>query len=502
MQDILVNLSHGFSIALTPSVLWYAVLGCLVGTLVGVIPGLGPLAGMSLLLPLTYGIAPTNAIILLAGIYYGAMYGGSTTSILMRIPGEAASVVTCIDGYEMAKQGRAGPALAIACLGSFVAGTLSLVALMFVAPQIARFALMFGPAEYVGLLALGLVSIAFLSEKSRLKTGVMALLGLTLGMIGIDPLSGHSRLMFSIPELSDGLGLVPMAVGLFGISEVMLSASSQQVKPIIAPRMRDLLLTKADLVKSTNPVLRGSLLGFLIGIIPGSAHVISSFISYAVERKVSKTPERFGHGAIEGVAGPESANNAAACSAFIPMLALGIPNGAVSALMLAAMMTHGISPGPNLITNHPDLYWGFIASMYVGNLVLLILNLPMVGLFVSVLRIPYSILYPLILVACIIGVYSVNSSTAELWIMFGAGLAGYFLRRNDFDPAPLILGMVLAPMFEMSLRQALTLSSGSWSIFVDRPLAAVMLFGAVALALVSIATSLRAPTSKGLSQNK
>ncbi len=393
-MDILANLLHGFSIALNPSVLWYAVLGCVVGTLVGVLPGLGPLAGMSLLLPLTFGISPTNAIVLLGGIYYGAMYGGSTTSILMRIPGEAASVVTCIDGYEMAKQGRAGPALAVAALGSFVAGTLALVALVIVAPQVARIALLFGPAEYVGLLALALVLLAFLSEGSRLKAATMALLGLTLGMIGIDPLTAHARLMFNVPELGDGLGIVPMAVGLFGLSEVLLSASSARPATIAAPRLRDLILTRADLKSSAAPCLRGTALGFVIGIIPGSAHVVSSFLSYALEKKLAANPERFGKGAIEGVAGPELANNAAACSAFVPMLALGIPGGAVPAVMLAAMMTHGISPGPNLITSHPDLYWGFIASMYVGNLVLLILNLPMVGLFVSVLRIPYSIFIP------------------------------------------------------------------------------------------------------------
>lgn len=490
-MDILANLAHGFSVALAPNVLWYSVLGCVVGTLVGVLPGLGPLAGMSLLLPLTFGISPTNAIVLLGGIYYGAMYGGSTTSILMRIPGEAASVVTCIDGYEMARKGRAGPALAVAALGSFVAGTLALAGLVLVAPQVASLALLFGPAEYVGLLSLGLVLLAFLAEGSRIKAAAMALLGLTLGMIGIDALTAHGRLMFDIPELSDGLGLVPMAVGLFGISEVLLSVSSKQPQAIPAPKLRDLILTKEDIKRSVGPTLRGTALGFVIGIIPGSAHVISSFLSYAVEKRFSSRPEEFGKGAIEGVAGPESANNAAACSAFVPMLALGIPGGAVPAVMLAAMMTHGISPGPNLINDHPDLYWGFIASMYVGNVVLLILNLPMVGLFVSVLRVPYSVLYPIIVMTCIIGVYSINSSIFELWIMFGAGVAGFFFRRNGYDPAPLILGLVLAPMFEISLRQALTLSSGSLSIFIDRPVAAILLLLAFVLALGGIITSVR-----------
>ena len=485
MTGILNDLILGLSVTLSPNVLVYAVLGCVVGTLVGVLPGLGPLAGISLLLPLTFGLSPTTAIVLLAGIYYGAMYGGSTTSILMRIPGETASVVTCLDGYEMARKGRAGPALAVAAIGSFVAGTISVLILMLVAPQIARFALKFGPAEYVGLLTLGLLSLSQLSSGSRLRAMLMSLVGLSLGMIGIDPLSGYARFTFGIHELADGLGIVPLAVGGFGISEILLSAGAKSPPAVKTPRLRELLPNGQEARSSVGACLRGTFIGFAIGLIPGSAHILSSFVSYAVERRVSKHPEQFGKGAVEGVAGPESANNAAATSAFVPMLALGLPSGAIPAVMLAALMTHGIPPGPKLIQEQPHLYWGFVASMYVGNIVLLILNLPLVGIFVRVLRIPYSILYPLILVMCVVGVYSVNSSTADLWVMFAAGGAGYFLRRANYDVAPAILGFVLAPMFEMSLRQAFTLSSGSLSIFIQRPIAATMLAAALLLILLN-----------------
>ena len=491
MTGILNNLLLGLSVALSPSVLIYAVVGCVVGTVVGVLPGLGPLAGISLLLPLSFGLPPTTAIVLLAGIYYGAMYGGSTTSILMRIPGESASVVTCLDGYEMARKGRAGAALAIAAIGSFVAGTISVFLLMLVAPQIARFALKFGPAEYVGLLSLGLLSLSQLSTGSRLRALLMSLVGLTLGMIGVDLLTGYARFTFEIPDLADGLGIVPLAVGMFGISEILLSVGAKSPPAIKTPRLKDLLPSGSEMRRSVGPCLRGTFIGFAMGLIPGSAHIISTFLSYGAERRLSKHPEEFGKGAVEGVAGPESANNAAASSAFVPMLALGLPAGAIPAVMLAAMMTHGISPGPRLIQEHPQLYWGFVASMYVGNIVLLILNLPLVGLFVRVLRIPYSILYPLILAMCVVGVYSVNSSTADLWIMFAAAIAGYFLRRANYDVAPVVLGFVLSPLFEMSLRQALTLSSGSLSIFYRRPIAATLLGAALALILYNLWSSFR-----------
>src|SRR2546426_678193 len=402
-MDILANLALGFSIALTPQVLAYAFIGCLFGTLVGMLPGVGPLTGISLLLPVTYGLNPTIAIVMLAGVYYGAMYGGSTTSILMRIPGEAASVMTCIDGYAMTQKGRAGPALAIAAIGSFIAGTVSVVGLMLLAPPIAAVALKFGPPEYAALLTLGLLVLAYLSSGSTLKMLLMALVGLLVGLVGIDQMSGFARFTWNVPELADGVGVVPVAVGLFGISEIMLSARPS-----------------------------GAL-------------------------KVQK-----------------------------PRLALAIPSGAVPAVMLAALMIHGISPGPQLMQSRPDIFWGFIASMYVGNVVLLILNLPMVGLFVNLLRIPYAYLYPFILALCLLGVYSTNQSTVDVWIAIGFGVLGYFLRKLEFDTAPLVLGVILAPMLELAIRQSLAMSGGDWSIFAKRPIAGTMLALVAALVIYNL----------------
>jgi len=486
MEGVVANLMLGFSVALQPSVLAYAFAGCVIGTLVGMLPGLGPLAGISLLLPATFGLNPIIAVVLLAGVYYGAMYGGSTTSILMRIPGEAASVMTCIDGYAMTQRGRAGPALAIAAIGSFVAGTLSVVALMFMAPTLASFALRFGPPEYTGLLLMGLFVLAYMSGGSMLKTLAMAAVGLLLGMIGIDAMSGYTRFSYGVIELADGIGIVPVAVGLFGLSEIMLTAGQPTPPPIQRPTLRQLVPSLAEMKLSVGPIGRGSLIGFLIGIIPGSAHIISSFVSYGVERRMSKHPERFGNGAIEGVAGPESANNAAATGAFVPMLALGIPTGPITAVMLAAIMVHGISPGPMLITQQPELFWGFVASMYVGNVVLLVLNLPLVGLFVNLLRIPYSYLYPAILCFCILGVYSVGNSVVDVWIMLGMGAFGYVLRKTGFEPAPIALGLILSPMLELSVRQSLAMSGGSYGIFFDRPIAVAMFAAAAVLILLGL----------------
>jgi putative tricarboxylic transport membrane protein len=475
MVETFNSLMMGFSVAFQPEVLMYAFFGCIIGTLVGMMPGLGPLAGISLLLPATFGLNPIMAIVLLAGVYYGAMYGGSTTSILMRIPGEAASVMTCVDGYAMTQQGRAGPALAIAAIGSFFAGTFGVIGLMLMAPTLASFALRFGPPEYTALLLMGLFVLAYMSGGSMLKTLAMAVLGLLLGMIGIDVMSGYTRFSFDIVELGDGVGIVPVAVGLFGISEILLTAGQVDPPKVQQPTLRQLVPTKADLKLSVGPIMRGSLLGFMIGIIPGSAHIISSFVSYGIERRLSKHPERFGNGAIEGVAGPESANNAAATGAFVPMLALGIPTGPVTAVMLAAIMVHGILPGPMLIQQQPDLFWGFVASMYVGNVVLLVLNLPMVGLFVNLLRIPYAYLYPCILAFCILGCYSVSNSTMDVWIMLVMGGVGYVLRKFGYDLAPVALGLVLGPMLELSLRQSLAMSGGDYAIFVQRPIAVTML---------------------------
>ncbi len=365
--------------ALQPQVLWYAFVGCLVGTLVGMLPGIGPLAGVSILLPLTFGLDATRAIVMLAGIYYGSQYGGSTTSILLRIPGEAASVMTCIDGNAMAKKGRAGAALSIAAVGSFIAGTFGVLMLTLVAPPLAVFALGFGPPEYTMLLIVGLVFLAYMSSSSLLRTLLMAAFGLLLGTIGIDVMTGHFRYSFNIAELGDGIGIVPVAVGLFGLGEILATPSRQVSGEVVRPRFRELWPSRTEWRESVLPIARGSLLGFAIGIIPGSAHIISSFISYAVERRVSKTPERFGHGAVAGVAGPESANNAASTGAFVPMLALGIPTGPVTAVLIAALLIHGVPPGPTLITDHPRVFWGFVASMYVGNVMLLALNLPLVA---------------------------------------------------------------------------------------------------------------------------
>ena len=486
MEATLDSLALGFSVAFRPDVLLYAFLGCLVGTLVGMLPGIGPLAGISILLPATFGLDATKAIVMLAGIYYGSQYGGSTTSILMRIPGEAASVMTCIDGYAMARKGRAGAALCIAAVGSFVAGTFGVVLLTVVVAPLAVFALRFGPPEYTALLVLGLVFLAYMSATSLVRTMLMAATGLLLGCIGIDVMTGHFRYSFDIKELGDGLGIVPVAVGLFGLGEILSTPAKTMTGVVASPRLAELLPNRQEWREAAMPMARGSVLGFIVGIVPGSAHIIASFLSYAVEKRVSAKPEEFGQGAVAGVAGPESANNAASTGAFVPMLALGLPTGPVTAVLMAALLIHGVPPGPQLVSEHPQVFWGFIASMYVGNLMLLALNLPLVGLFVSVLRIPYAYLYPLIIMFCIVGVYEVSHSIVDVWIMLIMGVVGYLLRKFDFDPAPLVLGLVIAPLLEMSLRQSLIMSGGNWLIFVQRPIAAVLLgIGALLLALAA-----------------
>jgi putative tricarboxylic transport membrane protein len=422
------------------------------------------------------------------------MYGGSTTSILMRIPGEAASVMTCIDGYAMARKGRAGAALAIAAVGSYVAGTASVIGLMLLAPPLAAFALRFGPPEYFALLLFGLLVLAYMSSGSMLKSLAMAALGLLLGMVGIDQMSGYFRFAYGVVELGDGLGVVPVAVGLFGLAEILATAGQPVPPRPIKPRLRELLPSRAEWRAAAAPIARGTVLGFLVGIIPGSAHIISSFVSYALEKKLSRRPAEFGHGAVAGVAGPESANNSATSGAFVPMLALGVPSGPIPAVMLAAMMVHGVSPGPLLIAQQPALFWGFIASMYVGNVVLLVLNLPLVGLFVNLLRVPYPYLYPAILAFSILGVYAVNGSVVDVWIMLVMGALGYVLRKLGFETAPIVLGVVLAPMIELALRQSLAMSDGHYGIFFQRPIAATLLV----VALVMITLSLRTFVRRGL----
>jgi putative tricarboxylic transport membrane protein len=414
------------------------------------------------------------------------MYGGSTTSILMRIPGEAASVMTCIDGYAMSRKGRGGAALAIAAVGSYVAGTISVIGLMLLAPPLAAFALRFGPPEYFAMLLLGLLVLTYMSGGSMLRSLAMAALGLLIGMVGLDQMSGYMRYSFGVVELGDGIGVVPVAVGLFGLGEILATAGRTAPPAVLKPRLRELLPSRKEWSESAMPIARGTVLGFLVGIVPGSAHIISSFVSYAIERKISKHPEEFGHGAVAGLAGPESANNSATSGSLVPMLALGVPSGPIPAVMLAAMMVHGVSPGPLLISEQPQLFWGFIASMYVGNAVLLILNLPLVGLFVNLLRVPYQYLYPAIILFCVLGVYAVNGSVVDVWIMLAMGGLGYVLRQLDFETAPIVLGIVLAPMVELAFRQSLARSAGDFSIFVTRPIAVTLLAIGAVLVLLSL----------------
>jgi putative tricarboxylic transport membrane protein len=485
----LENLGLGFSVAFEPANLFFCFVGVFVGTFIGVLPGLGPIAAIALLLPLTFKMAPATAIIMLAGIYYGAMYGGSTTSILVNIPGEAASVVTCLDGYQMARQGRAGPALGIAALSSFFAGTFGLVGLMFFAPVLGAAALSFGPPEYFALTFLGLTLVSYLSRGSILKALVMAILGLLLGTIGTDPISGQERFTYGSLTLGDGLGLVPVAMGLFGIAEVLDNLSARRQGEVYEREISGLLPSRKDWQQSFWPIVRGSIVGFFIGILPGPSGAMSSFTSYAIEKRLSRHREAFGRGAIEGVAGPESANNAATAGAFIPLLSLGFPSHIVMALFMGALLIHGVQPGPLFIKNYPELFWGVVASMYVGNLMLLVLNLPLLGIWVRLLRVPYGILYPLILLFCLIGVYSVNNNVVEIFIMVIAGIVGLLLRRAGFEAAPFLLALVLGPLMESSIRQSLLISRGSFAIFFSRPVSAVLMvltLTVLTLSLVSV----------------
>jgi putative tricarboxylic transport membrane protein len=491
-MDLLHNLAIGFGVALAPVNLLYCFLGVFIGTLVGVLPGIGPVAAMSLLLPVTFNASPEAGIIMLAGIYYGSMYGGSTTAILVNIPGEAASVVTCLDGHQMARQGRAGPALGIAAIGSFIAGTFAIVGLMLVAPALARFAVKFGPAEYFSLMILGLSILTYLSHGSLLKALVMACLGLVLGLVGLDSISGIPRLTFDRMELVDGVGLVPIVMGLFGVAEILANLEQKIAREFVTARIKGLLPSRQDWRESGWPLARGSLIGFLLGILPGGGAVISSFLSYGIEKRLSKTPEKFGKGAIAGVAGPEAANNAAAGGGFIPLMTLGIPPNVVMALLLGAFIVHGLQPGPLLMTQNPGLFWGIVASMYIGNLMLLILNLPLIGLWVQVLKVPYKILFPLILLFCLIGVYSIGNNVFDLYVMIGFGVLGYLMRKFGYEPAPLVLAFVLGPLMENNLRKALILSDGSFAIFVERPISLVCLALALAILISPLLPMLRA----------
>jgi putative tricarboxylic transport membrane protein len=491
------QLFHGFSIALLPTNLFYCFIGVLIGTLIGVLPGIGPAGAMSLLLPLTFKTSAVEAMIMLAGLYYGAMYGGSTTSILVNIPGEAASVVTCIDGHQMALKGRAGPALGIAAFGSFIAGCASVVGLMLLAPTLASWALRIGPPEFFGILCMGLTLVIYLTSGSMLRALMMACFGLMLGCIGQDPETGILRFVFGNLNLHNGIDMVPLAMGLFGISEVFLNIEKSLVQRItLEGKIKNLLPNVQDWKDSYKSIARGSVLGFFLGIIPGGGAVVSSFASYAVEKKLSKHPEKFGKGAIEGVAGPEAANNAATGGAFIPLFTLGIPSNVIMALLLGALVIHGVTPGPVMITKHPDVFWSIVASMYVGNGMLLLLNLPLIGIWVQVLKVPYRVLFPLILLFCLIGAYSVNNNTFDIGIMLASGVLGYLMRKFKFDGAALILAFVLGPLFENSLRQSLLLSDGSFAIFFTRPIAGVTMVGTGLLLVSSIVPFIRSKREK------
>lgn len=490
-MDLWTAMGLGFSVALAPINLAYCFAGVFIGTLIGVLPGIGPVAAMSLLMPLTYYITPEASIIMMAGIYYGSMYGGSTTAILVNIPGEAASVVTTLDGYEMAKQGRAGPALGIAAMGSFIAGTFAIVALMVAAPPMAQVAVKFGPAEYFSLMVLGLTILAFLTSGSILKSLSMACFGLILGLIGIDQITALPRLTFDKMELIDGIGIVPIVMGLFGVAEILFNVEQKQERSMVTNRIGSLLPSKDDWKRSAGPIARGSVLGFFLGILPGGGAVISSFLSYAIEKRISKNPEKFGKGAIEGVAGPEAANNAAAGGAFIPLLTLGIPPNVVMALLLGAFIINNVEPGPLLMVKKPELFWGVVCSMYVGNFMLLVLNLPLIGMWVKVLKIPYKVLFPLILIFCVIGCYSVANSVFDLYVMVIFAIIGYLMKKFGYEPAPLVLAFVLGPMLENNLRKALILSQGDMTTFVTRPISAVCLAFAAMLLLTAILPALR-----------
>src|SRR5512136_1972959 len=482
-MDVMSSLQYlvtGFGVATTPENLFYCLAGAVVGTLVGVLPGLGPIAGIALLIPATYNLNAVSAIIMLAGIYYGAMYGGSTTSILLNVPGETASVITCIDGYQMAQKGRAGPALAIVAIGSFIAGTIGIFGLVFLAPPLAEAALAFGPPEYFSLMVFGFIVLSNVTGKSLLKSLMMAIVGLIIGTIGIDPVSGDARFTFGSIPLLGGIEFVAVAIGLFGIGEVLVNVnqpSEMLDQGVTMPRLRELYPSLQDLKKSIGAILRGTVFGFGIGLVPGPAPVIATYASYMIERKVSKHPEEFGKGAIEGVAGPESANNSACQAAFIPLFVLGISFAPPTAILLGALLIHGVSPGPLMISQHAGLFWGVVASMYIGNFMLLILNLPLVPLFANILRIPKRILLPLVILFCITGMYTVNNAVFDIWMMLLFGALGFIMRKWAYEGAPLLLALVLGPKLEAAFRQSLMISHGNFSTFVDRPVSLVFLLG-------------------------
>lgn len=491
MEDIFANLSLGLATALSLENLLYCFIGVLVGTAVGILPGLGPLATIALLLPLTFGMSPVSALIMLSGIFYGSQYGGSTTAILIRLPGEASAAVTAIDGHEMAKNGRAGVALATAALGSFFAGTVATLLIVLVAPPLASFALRFGPPEYFSLVVLGLIFSISLAHGSPVKAMAMIFLGILFGTMGRDIYTGEFRFTFGLPPLEDGIELTGLAIALFGLAEILRNLETPpDQRPDIA-KVNSLFPTRKDFGRATMPVIRGTFLGSVLGVLPGAGAIIASFASYTLEKRLSRHKSEFGHGAIEGVAGPESANNAAAQTSFIPMLTLGVPGNAIMAVMLGALLIQGITPGPSFISANPSLFWGVIASMWIGNLMLLVLNLPLIGVWVKILTIPYRHLVPIIIGVCTVGTYSISLEASHLYIMTGLAVIGYVLIRWGCEPAPLILGFVLGPLMEEYLRRSLIVSRGDPMIFLQRPISAVLLLLALLAVVAMISPRLR-----------
>ena len=491
-MELFNNLIFGFGVALTWQNLWFCFIGCFLGTLIGVLPGIGPLATIAMLLPITFNLSPIPALIMLAGIYYGAQYGGSTTAILVNLPGETAAVVTCIDGYQMARQGRAGPALAIAAIGSFFAGTVCTLIIALFGPPLAEVALKFGAPEYFSLMLMGLVAAAVLAGDNMIKSLAMVVVGLLLGIVGTDVNSGMARYSFGVAELTDGIGFIVIAVGVFAIGEIVQNLGDPEERKLVSSKITGLMPTLEDLKMSFWPIVRGTGIGAFLGVLPGTGPAIASFSSYMVEKKMAKDPSRFGKGAIEGVAGPESANNADAQCKFIPTLTLGIPASAVMALMLGALTIQGIAPGPQVMTQKPDLFWGLIASMWVGNLMLVLLNLPMVGMWVQLLRVPYRMLFPAIMAFSCIGVYSVNNSAYEVYLTALFGVIGFMWMKLEMPPAPMLLGFVLGPLMEENLRRALLISRGDPTVFFTRPISLGFMIATVLIVVVMVLPGIRA----------
>ena len=486
-MELIANIGLGFSTALTPLNLLYCLAGVFLGTLIGVLPGLGPTATIAMLLPITFNLPPVSSLIMLAGIYYGSQYGGSTTSILVNVPGEAASVVTALDGYQMARQGRAGVALATAAIGSFFAGTVATIVLALFAPPLAEIALKFGPAEFFSLMVLGLLASLVLARGSLLHASGMVVLGLLLGLIGADVNTGTQRFTFGLPQLADGVGFVVVAMGMFGIAEIVRNLENEDDRSLIVSKITNLMPSKEDWRRIVGPILRGTAIGSILGILPGSGSILGSFAAYAIEKKVSPNSAEFGKGAIEGVAAPESANNAGAQTSFIPMLTLGIPSNPVMALMIGAMIIQGIQPGPSVITEQPALFWGIIVSMWIGNFFLIVLNLPLIGMWVRIVSVPYQFLFPAILVFCGIGVFSLNNAEFDIYLMDLFGVVGYLFVKLDAEPAPMLLAFILGPMMEEYMRRALLLSRGNPMVFLERPISAVMLgLGVLVIILASL----------------